>query len=45
MGQLINEGFSDWGHVGIRLKEHETSMDHVKHMKLSIYDMLEVFTT
>ena len=31
-GQLTNEGFSDWGHVGLRLKEHETSIDHVKNM-------------
>lgn len=31
-GQLTNEDFSDWGHIGIRLKEHETSMDHVKNM-------------
>ncbi|KAK1399192.1 TTF-type domain-containing protein [Heracleum sosnowskyi] len=31
-GQLTNEGFSDWGHVGLRLKEHETSIEHVKNM-------------
>lgn len=31
-GQLTNEDFSDWGHVGLRLKEHETSIDHVKNM-------------
>nr|TKW32606.1 hypothetical protein SEVIR_2G178500v2 [Setaria viridis] len=24
-GQLANEGFNDWIHLGIRLKEHETS--------------------
>ena len=31
-GQLTNEGFSDWSHVGERLREHETSMEHVKNM-------------
>ena len=31
-GQLANEGFNDWIHLGIRLKEHETSADHVLNM-------------
>ncbi|XP_021761137.1 zinc finger MYM-type protein 1-like [Chenopodium quinoa] len=31
-GQLTNEGFLDWGHVGFRLKEHETSINPVKNM-------------
>ncbi|KAM6558421.1 uncharacterized protein LOC115716398 [Cannabis sativa] len=31
-GQLINEGFSDWVHIGERLREHEISMEHVKNM-------------
>ena len=31
-GQLTNEGFSDWSHVSERLREHETSMEHVKNM-------------
>nr|XP_034572200.1 zinc finger MYM-type protein 1-like [Setaria viridis]XP_034572201.1 zinc finger MYM-type protein 1-like [Setaria viridis] len=31
-GQLANEGFNDWIHLGIRLKEHETSPNHVLSM-------------
>jgi hypothetical protein len=31
-GQLANDGFGDWGHVGERLKEHETGTKHVKNM-------------
>ncbi|WOG95352.1 hypothetical protein DCAR_0414667 [Daucus carota subsp. sativus] len=37
-GQLTNEGFSNWGHVGLRLKEHETSIDHVKNM-ITCYEL------
>jgi hypothetical protein len=31
-GQLANDGFGDWGHVGERLQEHETGTEHVKNM-------------
>ncbi len=31
-GQLANEGYNDWIHLGSRLKEHETSADHVLNM-------------
>ncbi|CAK8542871.1 unnamed protein product [Lathyrus sativus] len=31
-GQLANEGYSDWSHVGARIKEHELGMEHVKNM-------------
>jgi len=31
-GQRANEGFNDWIHHGSRLKEHETSADHVLNM-------------
>ncbi|XP_022681007.1 zinc finger MYM-type protein 5-like [Setaria italica] len=36
--QLANEGFNDWSHVNIRLKEHETSADHITSMA-SWYNM------
>ncbi|KAI3706499.1 hypothetical protein L6452_24285 [Arctium lappa] len=32
-GQLTNDGFGDWSHLSTRLKEHETSIDHVMNMK------------
>ncbi|XP_058775520.1 uncharacterized protein LOC131649779 [Vicia villosa] len=32
LGQLANEGFGDWAHVGERLREHEKGMEHVKNM-------------
>ncbi|XP_050890222.1 uncharacterized protein LOC127095594 [Lathyrus oleraceus] len=31
-GQLANEGYSDWVHVGERIKEHELGMEHVKNV-------------
>ncbi|XP_050908176.1 uncharacterized protein LOC127121782 [Lathyrus oleraceus] len=31
-GQLANEGYSDWVHVGEGIKEHELGMKHVKNM-------------
>ncbi|XP_039688548.1 zinc finger MYM-type protein 1-like [Medicago truncatula] len=31
-GQLANEGFSDWSHVFVRLKEHEARLEHIKSM-------------
>ncbi len=31
-GQLTNEGFNDWLHLSFRLREHETSPDHVLNM-------------
>uniref|UniRef100_A0ACD5YHS3 Uncharacterized protein n=2 Tax=Avena sativa TaxID=4498 RepID=A0ACD5YHS3_AVESA len=31
-GQLANEGFSDWIHLTIRLKEHEIGAEHVRNM-------------
>ncbi|XP_050875573.1 uncharacterized protein LOC127079199 [Lathyrus oleraceus] len=33
-GQLANEGYSDWVHVGARIKEHELGMEHVKNMTI-----------
>ncbi|KAK2425520.1 zinc finger MYM-type protein [Trifolium repens] len=32
-GQLANKGFSTWKHVGERLREHETGMEHVNNMR------------
>ncbi|XP_050877053.1 uncharacterized protein LOC127080804 [Lathyrus oleraceus] len=34
MGQLTNEVYSDWVHVGARIKEHELGMEHVKNMTI-----------
>ncbi|KAI4969018.1 hypothetical protein ZWY2020_046348 [Hordeum vulgare] len=31
-GNLANEGYNDWTHLGTRLKEHETGADHVLNM-------------
>jgi hypothetical protein len=31
-GQLANEGCNDWSHIIARLKDHETSVDHVLNM-------------
>ena len=35
---LVHEGFKDWAHLSSRLKEHETSVAHVKNMTIW-YDM------
>jgi hypothetical protein len=37
-GQLVNEGYSDWHHLGTRLQEHETSAEHVMNMS-TWYDL------
>jgi hypothetical protein len=37
-GQLANEGFNDWHHLGIRLKEHESGAEHLTNMATS-YDL------
>lgn len=31
-GHLVNEGFSDWIHHSIRLREHETGVEHLQNM-------------
>lgn len=31
-GHLANEGFSDWIHLSIRLREHETGAEHLQNM-------------
>ena len=28
-GQLANEGFDDWTDLGIRIQEHEISMEYI----------------
>lgn len=33
-GQLTNLGYSDWVHVGARIKEHELGMEYVKNMTI-----------
>ncbi|CAN1146272.1 Zinc finger MYM-type protein 5 [Linum perenne] len=37
-GQLSNEGCCDWSHISSRLREHETSLDHVRNMN-TWYDL------
>jgi len=44
-GQLATEGFSDRSHVGVRLKEHETNMEHVKSMTIWILFVLVTMMT
>ncbi|XP_074296904.1 uncharacterized protein LOC141627564 [Silene latifolia] len=33
-GELVSSGFNDWIHLGVRLKEHETSVEHVRNMTI-----------
>ncbi|XP_048496388.1 uncharacterized protein LOC125495651 [Beta vulgaris subsp. vulgaris] len=33
-GQLMNKSFSDWAHIGERLREHETGTKHVNNMAI-----------
>lgn len=42
---LVTEGFSDRSHVGFRLKEHETNMEHVKSMNTWILFLLVTMMT
>ncbi|GJU88943.1 zinc finger MYM-type protein 1-like protein [Tanacetum coccineum] len=37
-GSLANEGFSDWIHLGTRLKEHEVGVEHITNM-VTWFDM------
>ena len=37
-GQLANEGCNDWSHMTNRLKDHETSVDHVSSMT-NLYEL------
>ncbi|GKD53528.1 hypothetical protein Tco_1286915, partial [Tanacetum coccineum] len=31
-GSFVNEGFTDWTHLGTRLKEHEVGLEHITNM-------------
>ncbi|XP_050915352.1 uncharacterized protein LOC127130376 [Lathyrus oleraceus] len=46
-GQLANEGYSDWVHVGTRIKENELGMEHVKNMTIwyEYHQRLQKFQT
>ena len=45
--RLINEGFNDWIHAPVRLKEHENSAEHVSNMCIwnDLRDRLETKKT
>ncbi|KAK9714746.1 hypothetical protein RND81_06G116800 [Saponaria officinalis] len=33
-GDIVTRGYNDWSHLSLRLKKHETSVEHVKNMTI-----------